>query len=175
MGMSSSANPKITEAFQTISSLSSDSLLEVGSFMQSLDQKADWKTIEKNFKTLGNKMLVQMGIKFHFKTQISSNANNPESLLSLNLLRIYKEALTNVIKHAGAQNVDITLIVSSKNINLSIKDDGKGFKKDIKKGRGLNSMKTRARKLGGKMRFKSGNGTLVLFTLCSDQESVFAK
>lgn len=175
MVLYNSTEPKTKEALQTISSLSSDCLVEVGNFMQSLDQKIDWNVITDNLKTLGNRMVVQMGIKFNFKSQISSNAAIPETLLSLNLLRIYKEALTNVIKHAGAKNVDVSLVVQSNDIKLSVKDDGIGFKKDIKKGRGLNSMKTRATKLGGKINIQSGKGTCILFTFCSDEQSVLTQ
>jgi signal transduction histidine kinase len=169
MGLNSSASSKMTEALKTISALSSDSLEEIGSFMQSLDQNIDWKIIEKNFMALGHKMVISRGLSFDFKTKINPRAVSPDSLLFLNLLRIYKEILTNIVKHAKAQSVDVKLYASLECITLSVKDDGKGFGQDIKKGRGLNSMKTRAQRLGGTLDIQSGDGTLVVFMLCPDR------
>jgi len=169
MGLNSSTSSKMTEALKIISSLSSDSLVEIGSFMQSLDQDIDWKSIEKIFIALGHKMVIPMGLRFDVQTKINPRAVPPDSILFLNLLRIYKETLTNIVKHAKAQSVDVELCASPECITLSVKDDGKGFGQDIKKGRGLNSMKTRARKLGGTLEIQSGDGTLVRFVLCPDR------
>jgi signal transduction histidine kinase len=168
MGMNSPTISKMTEALKTISSLSSDSLEEIGSFMQSLDQNIDWEIIEKNFMALGHKMVISRGLSFNFKTKINPRALSPNSMLFLNLLRIYKETLTNIVKHAKAQSVDVELDASPEYITLSVKDDGKGFGQNIKKGRGLNSMKTRAQRLGGTLDIQSGDGTLVVFKLCPD-------
>jgi len=136
--------------------------------MQSLDQNIDWKIIENNFMALGHKMVITRGLDFDFITEINPRAVSPDSILFLNLLRIYKEALTNIVKHAKAQSVDVELYASPECITLSVKDDGKGFGQDIKKGRGLNSMKTRAQSLGGTLDIQSGDGTLVVFKLCPD-------
>lgn len=168
MGLHSPISTKKNEALKTISSLSSDSLAEIGSFMQTLDQNIDWKIIEKKFMALGHEMVISMGLGFDFQAKINPDAVSPDSILFLNLLRIYKETLTNIVKHARAQSVDVLLSASPECITLSVKDDGKGFGQDIKKGRGLNSMKTRAQKLGGSLDIQSGAGTHVVFMLCPD-------
>lgn len=170
MGLNSSTSSKKTEALETISSLSSDSLSEIGSFMQSLDQNIEWKSIEKTFIALGDKMVIPMGLGFAFKSKINPRAVSPNSILFLNLLRIYKEALTNIIKHAKAQSVDVELSASPECITLSVKDDGKGFGQNIKKGRGLNSMRTRAQAIGGTLDIQSADGTLVVIMVCPDQD-----
>lgn len=168
IGLNSSTSSKKTEALKTISSLSSDSLLEIGSFMQSLDQDIDWNSIEKIFTALGDKMVISMGLKFDFKSKINPRAVPPDSLLFLNLLRIYKEALTNIVKHAKAQSVDVEFSASPECFTLSVKDDGKGFGQDIEKGRGLNSMKIRAQAIRGTLDIQSGDGTLVEIRVCLD-------
>jgi signal transduction histidine kinase len=43
------------------------------------------------------------------------------------LFRIYQVSLVNVLRHAEARNVDITLQVSDEEVCLEVKDDGKGF------------------------------------------------
>lgn len=81
------------------------------------------------------------------------------------LFQISREALTNVVKHAGASRVVLTLARLSGIIRLSIVDDGTGFDPDHPSvsGRGLRNMEERARRLGGKLRIESrpGRGTRI--------------
>jgi signal transduction histidine kinase len=62
--------------------------------------------------------------------------------------RIAQEALTNVVRHAKAQNCTIRLTLNS-DLKLEIEDDGRGLPKDRKTGVGLSSMRERAEELGG--------------------------
>src|ERR1035437_7100459 len=79
---------------------------------------------------------------------------NPEEQIIL--FRIVQEALNNVIKHANADNISITLSNGSANFMISIADDGKGFNMEGKKdGVGLMNMKHRASLLGGQLVMRS--------------------
>ncbi len=82
------------------------------------------------------------------------------------LLRICKESLNNVAKHAKASQVGVSLIFGKEMVKLGIHDNGVGF--DPKGTRnsnsfGLISMRERAQLLGGSLRIKSeeGMGTLI--------------
>lgn len=82
-----------------------------------------------------------------------------ESVTELNLYRIIQELLTNILKHANAQNVSIQLIKSKDNINLVVEDDGDGFDPgENKNGIGLRNINTRVKKLSGKWNIDSGKG-----------------
>ncbi len=76
---------------------------------------------------------------------------------------IYKEAINNIAKYAGGENVWIKLFVQNSFIILLIKDDGKGFESNKIKsgGNGLNNMQHRAQTLNGNIAINSspGNGT----------------
>jgi signal transduction histidine kinase len=65
--------------------------------------------------------------------------------------RIAQEALTNVIRHAGAQAVavSVTLAEAPAALQLEISDDGAGLPATYHPGVGLNSMRERAAELGG--------------------------
>ncbi len=83
-----------------------------------------------------------------------------------NLLRIVQEALTNVIKHAGASEVRVSLGFSSQAVTLRVKDNGQGFTPDQCPGSreghfGLLGISERAKRLKGHLRVTStpGNGT----------------
>ncbi len=57
------------------------------------------------------------------------------------IYRIIQEQLTNIVKHSGATQAFIHLVVSSSKVQLTIEDNGIGFnEKTIKKGLGLRSI-----------------------------------
>ena len=86
------------------------------------------------------------------------------------LFRIFQESLTNVARHAHAENVRVSLKHSDGKIVLSIEDDGKGFdKKKIagKRTLGILGMKERTLMMGGEYEINSspGKGTTVLVAI----------
>lgn len=82
------------------------------------------------------------------------------------LYRVLQESVNNVMKHANASRLDISLIRDKDNISLTIEDNGKGFdasNPDINKGMGLSNLRSRINFLNGKVELDSqvGKGTLV--------------
>jgi len=106
-------------------------------------------------------MIEGNGLYFRAKTSIKAGAMPPDSLLCLNIFRIYKEALTNVIKHSGASVVDVTISVKAKRFVLTVHDDGGGFTKSQGDGRGIRNMKSRAEEIGGSLSVLCLKGTSV--------------
>ena len=79
------------------------------------------------------------------------------------LVRIVREAITNAVRHGGANRVEVGLS-AQEGLLLSIRDDGGGFARDGRPGGfGLVSMRQRAERLGGELAISSGQagGTLV--------------
>ncbi len=94
--------------------------------------------------------------------------------VELAIFRIIQEALRNVEKHASATRVDVSIEFAEGEINISIADNGKGFKLagDVgdlpRDGRlGLMGMKERVNLLGGELTITSepSQGTYVLIQL----------
>ena len=85
------------------------------------------------------------------------------------LYRIAQEALHNVVKHANAATVRISLSIEAATCRLTISDDGRGFdpSSDFPGHLGLQSMKERAERAGAKLAIESepGAGTRVELTL----------
>ena len=80
------------------------------------------------------------------------------------LLRIVDEALANVLRHAGATKVDISLRREADRVRLSIADNGRGIVVDRASGMGLSNMQARAEALpGGRFELDAppGRGTKV--------------
>jgi signal transduction histidine kinase len=82
------------------------------------------------------------------------------------LFRIVQEAVNNVLRHAQAQHVSVTLMRSVDHVELQVIDDGQGFDLQLpRSGRhvGLWSMRERVEQLGGYFEVRSapGQGTAV--------------
>lgn len=77
----------------------------------------------------------------------------------LHLLRLLQESVNNVLKHASARNIWITAQYDAVvgELLLSVRDDGKGLPQVLKKGRGLNNMRYRAREIGGDLEIVNSN------------------
>jgi signal transduction histidine kinase len=82
------------------------------------------------------------------------------------LLRIVDEALSNVLRHSGAEHVDIGLRREADRVSLSIADNGRGAPADFRNGMGLRNMRERSESLpGGSFTFDSAAGRGTLLTI----------
>lgn len=77
--------------------------------------------------------------------------------------RIVSEALTNVVRHAGARRADVRLEAGVSALTVTVADDGRGIAEDVTAGVGLLSLRERAEELGGRceVRCPEGGGTTV--------------
>jgi len=83
------------------------------------------------------------------------------SLIELNLFRIIQELLSNSLKYADAQSIEMRLIHSPDKIIAHYRDDGKGFDpKSIKaqKGLGMQNIQSRLQMIEGQMDLQSSPG-----------------
>jgi PAS domain S-box-containing protein len=79
---------------------------------------------------------------------------------TINLFRIFQEALTNVTRHSGASSVEIEFTTGDE-IILSIRDNGCGLPEGhtiASTSYGMRGMTERVKQLGGKIRFDSPPG-----------------
>ncbi len=77
----------------------------------------------------------------------------------LQVMRILQEALTNVLKHAGATRISVHTGTENVDggtwVRIDVADDGKGLAADTTAGRGLANMRRRAGELGGKVELRN--------------------
>jgi PAS domain S-box-containing protein len=163
LGQKASDIDSIKRTLQTISRLSREGISEIRCFLQSLDtREMSWRTLAAELRNLGTSMLEPHTISFDLKSVMEEDHGQPGSLLWINLIKIYKETLTNVVKHAKATSVTVTLQVLAHRILLAIQDNGSGGEVRQGKGRGLANMQRRASELGGTVDVSSAQGTRVL-------------
>ncbi|WP_416364896.1 ATP-binding protein [Pseudomonas sp. NFX183] len=116
--------------------------------------------------------------RFEARTHIPCLVQVPENLPALSdakaigLFRILQEALTNVMRHAQAHTVELTLSVEGADLRLTISDDGVGFVET--QGRpvsfGVVGMRERVLMMGGQLSLHSepGEGTTLSVTVPLD-------
>jgi len=92
----------------------------------------------------------------------------------INIFRIIQEAVTNVLKHAGASRCVVTLRRTDQHCQITIEDNGSGFDPvqvlgtaSGRGGYGLGNMEERVRFLHGSMQIRSapGQGTTLVFMI----------
>ena len=102
--------------------------------------------------------------------ELTTETYQPQSLeTEIALFRITQEALNNVMKHAQATQVTITLTPSNTAVHLKIQDNGVGLKPSKRgnertaSGLGLRTMRERAEALNGRLEISAvtGQGTAV--------------
>ena len=81
------------------------------------------------------------------------------------LYHIAQEAITNAMRHAQPDRIDIQLKKEANRITMIVKDDGCGLSADLEKSRGmgLRIMQYRARLIGAELKIEKGpfSGTQV--------------
>ncbi len=83
-----------------------------------------------------------------------------------NVLLAFREVLSNVIQHSGAQNVKVDMQTANGRIRFRVEDDGSGFDTMVSSvGWGLRNLQRRADAVNGEVRVKSaaGVGSVVEF------------
>lgn len=94
------------------------------------------------------------------------------SEVELCIYRAIQEALTNALKHAGAQRVTLSVLMMKTKLHFEVVDDGRGIasraqRDSESRGLGLRSMRERVELLGGSLVIETpvGGGTRVAGTL----------
>ncbi len=92
--------------------------------------------------------------------------------VTLQLLRIAQEALTNVRKHAHARHVEVRLVAQGDYLELTVTDNGDGLPQALAangdyRRHGMATMRERAQSLGGRFSIVTGTGqgTRIIVTI----------
>ncbi|HEY83261.1 MAG TPA: HAMP domain-containing protein [Dehalococcoidia bacterium] len=91
--------------------------------------------------------------------------------VEITLFRIIQEAITNIIRHSGASEVNIQVTAKNSMVTTTIKDNGKGFDVEAAfqapESWGLRGIRERVAILGGELKIESkrGKGTSIEFRI----------
>ncbi|WP_298224682.1 ATP-binding protein [Flavobacterium sp.] len=141
--------PQISESIENISNIINNSLAELRQLSKTLtDDSIAQKSIAALLQTECEKVNGFKKCQFHYNAAAKQLALSYE--VKSILIRIVQEFLQNSIKHSDCKTITVALNKTDSQIELHLKDDGKGFDtKTISNGIGLNNMKKRAEIIGG--------------------------
>ena len=80
-----------------------------------------------------------------------------EAALAHTIFRCVQEALTNVVRHAGAENVYLTIEARGEAVTVTARDDGRGAA-EVRPGHGLSGLRERIEGMGGKFEIEARPG-----------------
>jgi two-component system, NarL family, sensor kinase len=103
-----------------------------------------------------------------YECSLPGNLGRLNESMEVNLYRIAQELVNNIVKHAEASYVEVTLTLAGNVLTLSFRDNGRGFDmKNRRDGVGLTNIITRANLIGGTVSIESepGKGTYVQLTV----------
>ena len=119
-------------------------------------------------KDMLNRYKVDKGPEIIFQYYGFEGGGQIDSNIALNIYRIIQELVNNSIKHAKCSEIFVQMHKKGNEMTISVEDDGKGFNEsNIKKGMGLENIKSRVNYLKGELTMDSSDqqGTAILVHL----------
>jgi ligand-binding sensor domain-containing protein/signal transduction histidine kinase len=121
----------------------------------SLNSKNDGMfEIAEHIRDIGNELFQETRIDFAYAHNVDPHSSLKLKLdYSRNLTMIFKEAYSNILKHSGADKVEIILELKNDDyLEILIRDNGNGFNAGlVGGGNGMRNMRTRAGRMNGTM------------------------
>lgn len=162
LGQSSDA--RALKALQSIFELSGRTLTEIRAFVQSLDEGTiGWTGLAAEMRAMAAQLLEAQERTLQMHERVAPDLPPPSSMLSLNLLKIFREALTNACKY-GHGEVAVTLDVQDSGVHIKVCNASRhdAGAAGVNTGRGLGNMRARANELGGEVLLLHGETVQLL-------------
>jgi signal transduction histidine kinase len=163
--MIQSGNSLANELLQKINVYTSEVIEKVSDMAWLLKPNQESVSIlVKKIKAYGLATAASKNIQLHFDDTIESAAKEFSIQQRKAIYLISKEAINNAVKYAECKNIYCHINLAEHQLNLLIKDDGKGFYlAEVNEGNGLKNMQARAEEIKAEIRINSepGKGTAI--------------
>ncbi|CAM1360549.1 conserved hypothetical protein [Tenacibaculum sediminilitoris] len=135
-------------------------------FVWSLDHKNDdLHQLQVYLNDFGENLFENSSITFYSTPNFSNKKIALPFYWSKQLVLIFKEAMTNVLKHSKASKVYLTFKLQNNLLKITLKDNGIGFKPDeLNRLNGIKNMQHRTSSLHQQINIETNNGVTVTFT-----------
>ncbi len=136
-------------------------------FIFSLQEKSNYlDEVSIYLSDFAEDYLYQFGISFEMESNIKKGVKLPY-YWSKQIIFIFKEAITNTVKHSNAKNTYMSFHCNNGKLIVEFKDDGCGFHLDEITMNGLTNMKTRADKIKCELvlHTQKNKGTSIIFNV----------
>lgn len=153
--------------FQRIAQHSSSMMESMSDIVWSINPNNDsLEQVISKMKEFAAEILDPLDISYTFSGEENLQSIKLDVSMRKNLFLIFKEAINNAAKYSSANAINIDFKKENGCIELSIRDNGKGFDaQNSSSGNGLRNMQARAENLSGKLNLKSSReGTALTFS-----------
>lgn len=154
-----SADHESKSKLNKIARLSREAISSMRDLVWSIDNRKERVSdLLERMEEVSEELLFPKGISFHMeKNNLTLNKKLP-IITKQHLFFIYKEAITNIVRHSNAKNVWLGFTNYHGHCEVLIKDDGYVPAAKKSTGFGLNNMAMRAKKMNATINFKNENG-----------------
>jgi signal transduction histidine kinase len=158
-------NGQIAERLSVIASVSRRSVDAMSDIVWAVNpQRDNALDLSHRMRRFANDTLSARNIEFHLDAPNLDRHTRINAETRREVFLIFKEGINNVARHSRCTGADAALRIERGMIIFTLKDDGRGFKTaNGSIGHGLESMRSRAEKLGGRLEVisKPGQGTAI--------------
>jgi signal transduction histidine kinase/ligand-binding sensor domain-containing protein len=164
------ASPGAADLIDRMATASREAVSAMGDIVWSIHPRHDrLSDLVQRMRGFASDVLSAREIDFDFDAPGEAQTELPPGLRR-DLLLIFKESVNNAARHSGCRRVHATLALDGGRVRLTVEDDGRGFDSvSLSSGHGLDTMRTRARKLGGECEVRpssgGGGGTVVAVSI----------
>ncbi|MEI6206382.1 MAG: hypothetical protein WCP20_06345 [Desulfuromonadales bacterium] len=163
------------EIMDKILALAYEGGIEIRSFMNSLesDQPA-WGDLLAELTEHCERMIEHSDIALSISSSIAPGAPGAGVFRYVNIVRIFREAVANIVKHSNAHTVRFALNITQERFSLVLADDGAGYDVTSVRKRGVANMYSRAALLGADFSIESApsEGTSVTLSMQTGETGV---
>ncbi|MEX2477584.1 MAG: triple tyrosine motif-containing protein [Gracilimonas sp.] len=118
----------------------------------------DWRAFLSKCRRFSSDLLESKGIKYSLKID-EYIPGKLDMQLRQHLWLIFKEMVTNAVRHSEAKQLDVIFKYENGMVKLVVQDDGKGMDVDqVRKGNGLVNIQKRADLIDGDITLKTSEG-----------------
>ena len=158
---------QIAERLSVIANASRQSVEAMGDIVWAVNPKRDnVLDLAHRMRRFGSDSLKARNIEFRLAAPKPNQNVKLNAEVRREVFLVYKEGIHNIARHSGCQTAEAALKIERGMIILELRDDGLGFDEaNVDQGHGLESMRRRAEKLGGRIDVSSRPGAGTTMTL----------
>lgn len=171
--MAYTAPSEIKTTLNELSDMSRDAMERMRDVVWVIDSRKDkYENLIDRMRIFAEKNLGLKNIAYHFELNNIDGKKFIDPEKRQNIYLIFKEAITNIVKHSDATQVNIVFEQEKGHLRLVVQDNGTHEEQMVSDGLGLSNMAMRAKNMGGSLDAVFENGFRVELNLDQNKKAV---